>query len=112
MKFNTEKCKVLLVNVGLKGPYFTLYGKSVEKVKNFRYLAVTLSRSRLTTVYGKHIDKVLEKAEARSNVIRQLGFCKDGLRIETTIGMYKTNIRVFNASNKLKTLLFYGKKVC
>ena len=93
MKFNTGKCKVLLLNVGLKGPSFTLHGKSLEKVKTFKYLGVTLSRSRLTTLYGKHIKKVLEKAETRANVIRHMGFCKDGLRIETAIRMYKILIR-------------------
>jgi len=93
MKFNTEKCNVLLLNVGLKGPSFSLHGKTFEKVKTFKYLGVILSRSRLTTLYEKHIKKVLEKAETRANVIRHMGFSKDGLRIETAIRMYKILIK-------------------
>ena len=93
MRFNTEKCKVLPLNVGMKGPSFTISGESIEKVKSMKYLGITLSRSRLTTLYGKHVTKVLEKAEARANVIRHMGFQKDGLRPETSIRMYKTLVR-------------------
>ena len=93
MRFNTEKCKVLPLNVGMKGPSLTISGKSIEKVKSMTYLGITLSRSRLTTLYGKHVTKVLEKAEARANVIRHMGFQRDGLRPETSIKMYKTLVR-------------------
>ena len=93
MKFNTEKCKVLPLNIGTKGWTFTLAGRAIEKVTEIKYLGITLSRSRLTTLYGKHIAKVLEKAEARLNAIRHMGLQKDGLRIETSIKMYKILVR-------------------
>ena len=85
MKFNTEKCKVLPLNVGMKGGTFTLAGRVIEKVTEIKYLGITFSRSRLTTLYGKHIAKVLEKAEARLNAIRHMGLHTDGLRIETVL---------------------------
>ena len=93
MSFNTTKCKILALNVGLKGLKFTVSGNSIETVTKIKYLGITLSRSRLTSLYGKHIGIVLEKAEARANAIRHMGFYKDGLRPETSIRMYKTLVR-------------------
>ena len=44
-------------------------------------------------MYGKHIEQILEKAEARMNAIRHMGFQRDGLRPESTIRMYNFLIR-------------------
>ena len=93
MSFNTKKCKVMVLNKGLKGLAFTLSGKRIEIVKEFKYLGVIMTTSRLTSLWRKHIAKVIEKAEARVNVIRHMGFHKDGLRPETSIRMYKTLVR-------------------
>ena len=47
----------------------------------------------MTSLYGKHIRELLEKAEERVNAIRHKGFKSDGLRPETTVRMYKTLVR-------------------
>ena len=95
MKFNDgkNKCMVIPLNTGLKGLQFNLDGKNIEVTTMTKYLGVRLSRSRLTSLYGKHIREVLEKAEVRVNAIRHKGFKSDGLRPETTIRMYKTLVR-------------------
>ena len=93
MKFSTEKCKVLALNVGPKGLAIKLSGKSMEAVSQLKYLGIIISRSRLTTLYGRHIEKMLEKAETRINVIRHMGYQRDGLRPEASIRMYKILVR-------------------
>ena len=93
VRFNSDKCKVLALNVGLKGLAFHLMGKLLKLVKQARYLGIVLSRNRQTTLYSNHIARVLEKAETRANVIRHLGFHRDGLRPLTSIRMYKTLVR-------------------
>ena len=77
----------------MRGHEFILSGKSLEIVTKIKYLGIIFSRSRLTTLFGKHMAKVLEKAETRVNLIRHLGFERDGLRPETSIRMYKTMVR-------------------
>ena len=93
MRFNIKKCKVLPLNVSLKGLEFKLYESTLELVTETKYLGVTLSRSRLTSLYTSHLKKVLEKAEVKANVIRHQGFHRDGLRPVTSIRMYKTIVR-------------------
>ena len=95
MKFNAgkNKCMVLPLNTGLKGLQFNLDGENIEVITKTKYLGVLLSRSRLTSLYGKHIREILEKAEERVSVIRHKGFTSDGLRPETTVRMYKTLVR-------------------
>ena len=88
--FNIEKCKVLPLNAGTKGLIFKLMGKILKIVKRAKYLGITLSRSRLTSLYSKHIEKVLEKAETKTSAMRHLGYHRDGFRPETSVGMYKT----------------------
>ena len=116
MKFNAgkNKCIVLPLNTGLKGLAFNLDGKRIEIVSIAKYLGVLLSRSRLTSLFGKHIVAVLEKAEVRANVIRHKGFQSDGLRPETAIRLYKTLVRpifrVCLAGTKLQTLLLHRKE--
>ena len=93
MSFNIDKCKVLVLNAGLKGLTFNLFGQSMELVTETKYLGVLLTRSRQTSLYGKHISQILEKAEARVNAIRHMGFRSDGLRPETSVKMYKILVR-------------------
>ena len=95
MRFNSgkHKCIVLPLNTGLKGLAFNLDGVGIEIVSMARYLGVLLSRSRLTSLYGKHVAQVLEKADVRAKVIRHKGFQSDGLRPETAIRLYKTLVR-------------------
>ena len=93
MPFNIKKCKVLVLNAGQKGLSFRLTGQILELVKETKYLGVIFSRSRLTSLYGKHLAKVLEKAEVRANAIRHTGFHRDGLRPETSVGMYRALVR-------------------
>ena len=62
MMFSTEKCKVLALNVGTKGLAIKLSGTNMEAVSQLKYLGIIISRSRLTTLYGKHIEKILEKS--------------------------------------------------
>ena len=93
MRFNTDKCKILALNVGLRGLKVTLAGIELKAEKTKKYLGIILSRSRLTSLYGKHIRVLLEKAETRANAIRHMGFQRDGLRPETAISMYKTLVR-------------------
>ena len=93
MRFNTDKCKVLPLNVGLKNLAFKLGETSLKIVKRAKYLGIIISRGRLTTLYGDHIKQVLEKAEARVNAIRHQGYHSDGLRPQTSLTMYKTLVR-------------------
>ena len=93
MMFSTEKCKVLALNVGTKGLAIKLSGTNMEAVSQLKYLDIIISSSRLTTLYGKHIEKILEKAETRMNVIRHMGYQRDGLRPEASIIMYKILVR-------------------
>ena len=93
MTFNISKCKVLVLNAKMTGLSFHLLGKALEIVTKTKYLGVIYSRNRLTSLYGTHIAKVLEKAEARANALRHMGFHKDGLRPEPSVRMYKALVR-------------------
>ena len=93
MPFNIKKCKVLVLNEALKGLSFKLTGAPLELVKETKYLGVLFSRSRLTSLYGRHLAKVLERAEVRANAIRHMGHHKDGLRPQTAVTMYKVLVR-------------------
>ena len=77
-RFNTDKCKVLPLNVGMKGLSFRLMGQKLKLVKKAKYLGITLSRSRLTSLYSSHIAKILEKAKSKASAIRHLGYHSDG----------------------------------
>ena len=78
--YNIAKCKVLVLNTGKKGLSFKLNGVDLVLVDSIKYLGVTLSRTRLHTLYNKHITNVLEKATTRQSSIRHLGYHKDGFR--------------------------------
>ena len=93
MRFSRDKCKVMALNARQKGLAFNLNGESIEIVSKIRYLGILFSRSRQTSLYGKHINEILERAETRVNIIRHMGFQRDGLRPETAIRMYKIMVR-------------------
>ena len=93
MRFNVDKCKVMVLNAPTKELTFMLSGKNLEIVKKMKYLGIILASSRLTSLYGKHIAIVVERAETKANLIKHMGFHKDGLRSETAIRMYKTLVR-------------------
>ena len=95
MRFNRDKCKVMALNAPQKSLKFKLSGESIEIVSKTKYLGIIFSRSRQTSLYGKHIAEILERAEVRVNLIRHMGFHKDGLRPETAIRMYKTMVRQY-----------------
>ena len=59
----------------------------------YKYLGITLSTTRLTSLITKHVSHVIEKAEKRVNCIRHFGFTADGLRPQTSVEMYKILVR-------------------
>ena len=93
MSFNISKCKAMVLNRSKKGLSFSLSGTEIEIVEKIKYLGVIWSRSRQTSLYSRHISKMLEKAETRINAIRHMGFHSDGLRPETSVRMYKILVR-------------------
>ena len=93
MSFNISKCKAIVLNKSKKGLSFSLSDTEIEIVEKIKYLGVIWSRSRQTSLYSRHISKMLEKAETRINAIRHMGFHSDGLRPETSVRMYKILVR-------------------
>ena len=93
MEFNTDKCKVMILNGKRKNNYFTLHRKLLTIVNKYKYLGITLSNTRLTSLITKHVSHVIEKAEKRVNCIRHFGFTSDGLRPQTSIEMYTILVR-------------------
>ena len=89
MDFNTDKCKFMILNGRRKNIYITLHHKILEVVIIYKYVGITLSNTRLTSLITKHVSHVIEKAEKCVNWIRHFGFTSDGLRPQTSIEMYK-----------------------
>ena len=50
MEFNSSKCKVVVLNRPSTGIELTLKGKKLEIVKSYKYLGVTFSSRRLTSL--------------------------------------------------------------
>ena len=95
MDFNLLKCQAMVFN---RSPrtihrYFQLGNHFIEVVKEYKYLGITLSTKRLTNLYSRHFAIALEKAQRRLQCIVHMGFHADGLRIETSIRMYKLLVR-------------------
>ena len=93
--FNLAKCKAMVFN---RSPrtirrYFKLGNHYIKVVREYKYLGITLSTKRLTNLYSRHFAKALEKAQGRLQCIVHMGFHADGLRIETSIRMYKLLVR-------------------
>ena len=93
INFNIGKCKVMVLNNGRKDMHFYLQGEPIEIVAEVKYLGILLSSTYQTTLYGRHITKVIEKAEKRASTLRHMGYHSDGLRPETAVRMYKILIR-------------------
>ena len=93
MKFNTDKCKVMTLNLRKSPVCFYLQGKKLSFVNEYKYLGVTISNKRQTSLITHYISKVLEKAKERVNCIRHFGFQRDGLRPATSVMMYKKLVR-------------------
>ena len=93
MSFNTDKCKVMVLNGKRKNLRFTLHGLQLEIVQKYKYLGLLLTNTRLTSLITKHVEHVIGKAEKRVNCIRHYGFQSDGLRPQTSIEMYKILVR-------------------
>ena len=62
-------------------------------MNEYKYLGVTLSNKRQTSLITHHISAILGKADRRLNCIRHFGYHSDGLRPSTGIMMYKTLVR-------------------
>ena len=73
-------------------PFF-LAGNPIDFVSEYKYLGVTLSNKRQTSLITHHISSISEKAEESANCLRHLGFNRDGLRPETSLRMYKILVR-------------------
>ena len=72
---------------------FTLNNEPLEIVKKYKYLGVTITSRRLTSLYTDYFNKIKQKADKRLQCIKHWGFHKDGLRPETALKLYKLLIR-------------------
>ena len=93
MSYNTDKCKVMLLNVHDKNCLFSLDKKELEIVKIYKYLGLVICNTRKTSLFTRHVSLAIKKAEKRINCIRHFGFERDGLRIATSVWMYKVLVR-------------------
>ena len=93
MCFNIDKCKVMTLNLTLSPTPFYLMKKKLAFVSEYKYLGVTISNTRQTSLITQHISDILDKAGKRVNCIRHYGFQCDGLRPATSIMLYTTLVR-------------------
>ena len=93
MTFNTSKCKVMILNGNPKNVKFTLDNVVLEIVSTYKYLGVVITSKYVTNLFKGHFDYILEKARVRAAAIRGLGFSKNGLRVKSSIRLYKLLIR-------------------
>ena len=93
MRFKINKRKVMTLNLQKTTESFYLFGEEIKFVSEYKYLGVTFSNKRETSLITHHISKILEKADRRINCIRHFGFQSDGLRPVTSVMMYKTLVR-------------------
>ena len=93
MCFNVTKCKVMVLNGANEQRIWKLFDQTLEVKKLYKYLGVTLSSTRLTSLYTNHFNKIIKKASKRLHCIRHFGFERDGLRPLTSIRMYMVLIR-------------------
>ena len=73
--------------------FFKIGNHYIKVVREYKYLGIILTTKRLTNLYSRHFAKALEKAQRRLQCIVHMGFHADGLRIETSIRMYKLLVR-------------------
>ena len=74
MEFNSSKCKVMVLNRPSAGIELTLNDKKLEIVKSYKYLGVTFSTRRLTSLYSDNFSKTLEKQRKDSSISNILDF--------------------------------------
>ena len=83
----------MTLDVQNPGEPFYLLGEEVKFVREYKYLGVTFSNRRQTSLITHHISTILEKTERRINCMRHFGFQNDGLRPTTGVMIYKTLVR-------------------
>ena len=96
MEFNSTKCKVMVFNVSSRGLSFKLNNISLEIVKRYKYLGITFSNRRLTSLYTEYFALMLEKARKRLySVLSIMDFIEMdfGETPDTAIKMYKQLVR-------------------
>ena len=70
MDFKVSKCKVMVLNGANKGKTWELLEQELEVKKSHKYLGVTFSSTRLTSLYTEHFNNIVQKANKRINCIR------------------------------------------
>ena len=93
MLFNISKCKAMVLNGAKEPSTWSLYDEALETTNSYKYLGVTISSTRLTSLYTEHFNIIEQKVNTRVNCIRHFGFSRDGLRPFTCIRMYKVLVR-------------------
>ena len=96
MKFNTDKCKVLILNKSCRSRNlntFLLYGHPLKIVSKYKYLGITIATKNLSNIFTSHFSEILDKASTRLSSIRSFGFQHEGFRLQTSIRLYKLLIR-------------------
>ena len=93
MAFNITKCKVMILNWASTQVRFTLDETVLDIVSTHRYLGVTLSSRYVTNLFKDHFQSILQRARTKAAAIRGLGFSKNGLRIKSSIKLYKLQVR-------------------
>ena len=95
MTFNTSdssKCGVMVLNGPVGDVVLKLNNEILKIVERYKYLGITLESKRVTNLFKTHFSLMLEKARTRVTTISRLGF-RDGLRLRTSIKLYKILLR-------------------
>ena len=98
MTFNTSessKCGVMVLNGPAGDVVLKLNNEILKIFERYKYLGVTLDSKHVTNLFKTHFSLMLEKARTRVATIRRLGFREDGLRVRTSIKLYKILVRPF-----------------
>ena len=91
--FNTSKCKVMVFNGPLANAELTIHSDTLEIVKSYKYLGVTLTSKYVNNLFRAHFSTILERERVKARTIRRHGFHEDGLRLKTAVKLYKLIIR-------------------
>ena len=93
MTVNTSKCKVMILNETCSNVMFTLDNVTLEIVSEYTYLGILITSKYVTNLFKGHFDFILKKAKTRVAAIRAYGFSKNGLRVKSSVRLYKLLIR-------------------
>ena len=93
MRFETSKCKVMILNGPARSARFKLNDQILDLVESYKYLGVTLTSKYLSNFFRLHFHKILERARIKVAIIKRHGFHEDGLRLQTAFNLYKLVIR-------------------